>query len=103
MKIHRLRASTAAFALAAVAAAALAQEAGQRGIELSDMDRSADALHRLLRVRQRRLARGQSDPGLDAALEPALGGGRDVQGPAQGDPRRGLGDTNGRPRGASSS
>ena len=30
------------------------------------------------------------DPGLDAPLEPPLGGGRVQQGPAQGDPGRGL-------------
>ena len=48
------------------------------------------ALQRLLRVRQRRLARGPSDPGFDAPLEPPVGGGGVVQGPAEGHPRGGL-------------
>jgi hypothetical protein len=43
MRSHRIRVPEAAILLASVAAAALAQEAGQRGIELSDMNRSVEA------------------------------------------------------------
>ena len=43
-------------------------------------------LHRLLRVRQRRLARGQPDSAVHVPLEPPVGGGRVLQGPVEGDP-----------------
>src|SRR3954468_10750974 len=38
------------------------------------------SVHRLLPVCEWRLAQGEPDPGVDAALEPSLGGGRDGEG-----------------------
>ena len=96
-KRHLLGAGVLAFGSLSVFTFGLAQPAapvaasGGRGIEVSDMRPGRRAVHRLLRVRQRRLARGEPDSRLHAALEPPLGGGRVQQGPAQDDPGRGRG------------
>ena len=48
-------------------------------------------MRRLLRVRERRVARRQPDPAVHGALEPPVGGGGGRQGPAERDPRPGVG------------
>ena len=75
-----------------LATAGVTAEAAQHGIDPGDINRDGDRLRRLLRLRQRRLAREQSDSGVHGSLEQALGVRRGQQGACARHPRRGFGE-----------
>ncbi len=62
-----------AIALAASFASLSGIALAAHGIQTGDIESQGRRLHRLLRLRQRHLARAEPDPGLHGSLEPALG------------------------------